>query len=697
MTRASLIATPLLPVWLLATLAAIALALGLYGLIRGARGSVFRLLALAVLLGWLTGPQWLTQSLRAVPMQALVVLDRSHSMATGNRATDAQEIAAALRAEADHIPGLSLKFVDAGAEPGHGTRLFAGLDRADIAPGRFAGAVMVTDGEVDDVPRALPDLFRDQDGHALPLFALLTARGEETDRRLRILQAPPFAIVGQTATLRVQVDDMGPVAHAPATLTLTRSGEPPIVRDVQPGVPQDIPVPISHPGETLVGLSVSALPGEVSQENNRAVVRINGVRDRLRVLLVSGAPNQGERVWRRLLKADPSVDLVHFTILRPGDKEDDTPNSDLALIPFPVRELFADKIRQFDLIILDGFQNRGILPQVYLQNIADFVRGGGGLLLTAGPEFTQPGTLQDGPLADILPAHIPEDGLVQQKFTPTLSETGARHPVTEGLPGAPVSITAPPGWGPWYRDLRSDEHRGEVLMNGADGQPLLILDHVEQGRVALLLSDQIWLWSRGEAGGGPQAELLRRLAHWLMKEPELEENQLSASIADGHLSITRRSAGNDAIPPAIVTAPDGRRTEIRLTGTGHGFASARLAISDTFGIWTVTCGSLTAYAAPMGGDPLELADLRATASRLAPVVDASHGASLFVPSPDGTPALRLAQPGGAASGPGWISFPQRLSRIPGAAHTTPLLPAWVAMALILCLTMLGWWREGRRR
>ncbi len=289
------------------------------------------------------------------------------------------------------------------------------------------------------------------------------------------------------------------------------------------------------------------LPGEVSTLNNRVAITINGVRDRLRVLLVSGEPHAGERTWRRLLKADPAVDLVHFTILRPPEKDDLTPLNELALIAFPTRELFQQKIGEFDLIILDRFQNRGILPPPYLRNIADYVRHGGALLMDVGPEFASPSSLDDTPLRDILPAHplrgpdgeLGNDGVVDGAFRPAVTALGTRHPVTEGLPG--WHADASPSWGSWYRRIGASDLHGSVLLSaeagttgvGTDAAPLLLLERVEQGRVALLLSDQIWLWSRGHQGGGPQAELLRRVAHWLMRQPALEEDALTARIVPG--------------------------------------------------------------------------------------------------------------------------------------------------------------------
>jgi hypothetical protein len=435
----------------------------------------------------------------------------------------------------------------------------------------------------------------------------------------------------------------------------------------------------------------------VSQINNRAVVEINGVRDRLRVLLVSGEPHMGERTWRRLLKADPAVDLVHFTILRPPEKDDLTPLNELALIAFPVRELFQVKIKEFDLIILDRFQNRGILPPLYLRNIADYVRDGGALLMSVGPEFVGPSSLAGSPLGSILPAH-PESGssgVVEGAFRPRVTALGTRHPVTAGLAG--WRPTGDPAWGPWYRRIATADVHGDVVMSGpdADGSeaPLLLLDHVEQGRAALLLSDQIWLWSRGHDGGGPQAELLRRIAHWLMKEPELEETALTARVEQGHLTIERRST-EDAPPGQVtVTDPDGKRQDLALSATGPGRAGATMAVSAP-GVWQASDGTLTAYAASGAANPPEFSDLRATASVLAPLVRASGGSTHWL-NPAGAPTLRLVEAGRDASGAGWIGLQARHDHVVTGITAAPLLPAWLALPLILGLALIAWRTEGR--
>jgi len=694
----------MLPAWLLVALAAIAVLLGVYGVVRRASGSLARLAAALVVIGWLAGPQLITATWRPLKQTALLMVDQSPSMALRGRDALARAITNQIEAATAGRPDLDLRVVTVhpSSESGsaHGTRLFDALSQAaaDIPPDRLAGAIMLSDGQVHDVPTGIPQALQPTgQSRPVPLDVILTGRGEETDRRLRILSAPPYAIVGQDAVIRVQIDDLGPGASPDATadLTLTLGGASAEHRKIRVGQPQDITLPVMRPGPLLVGLSASELPGEVSTSNNADIITINGVRDRLKVLLVSGTPNQGERVWRRLLKADPSVDLVHFTILRPPDKDDGTPLSDMALIAFPVAELFQEKIGQFDLIILDGFQNRAILPPAYLRNIANYVRGGGGLLLIGGPEFVGPGTLQDTPVGDILPAHVPEEGgLIEQAFRPELSPIGRRHPVTADLPGATNGKDGQSTWGPWYRALKPDSTVGETLMTGPDGNPLLLLNHVDQGRVALLLSDQIWLWSHGENGGGPQSELLRRLSHWLMKEPELEEEQLTASITGDELRVVRRSVSDAPPPPVTVTAPDGRKTPLTLTSNGPGTASAQMPASQP-GLWEVTDGALHAYAGPRVADPLEFSDLRASAQPLSDIVKKTGGAVYWSGDPAHAPALRLVSSGAATKGSDWIGLTQRNAHSVTGESARPLCPGWLALLLTALLLAAGWWREGR--
>ena len=674
---------PALPWWALGALAAVCALALLPAILRRARGTAWRGLAFLVLLAWLAGPRLIRETRDTLRDIALLVVDQTASMGVGDRAALRDAARARLQEQAAVIPDLELRTVDV-PEGGHdGTTLFAAIDRAlaDIPRARLSGIIALTDGQVHDVPAAPP---------AGPIHVLIPAKGEETDRRIRVIEAPTFGVVGKDVTVKVAVDDLGvPNPTGSARLTLRRDGEPPIAQDVPIGREVEVTLPITRGGPTIAELQVAPLPGEVSQLNNRTIIQVNGVRDRLRVLLVSGEPHAGERTWRRLLKADPAVDLVHFTILRPPDRDDLTPLNELALIAFPTRELFQVKIKEFDLIILDRFQNRGILPPTYLRNIADYVRQGGGLLLSAGPEFTGATSLASTPLGAVLPARPVAGGEVQGAFRPLVTALGTRHPVTEDLPG--WSAAGTPTWGEWYRRIGVTGAGLNPVLATPDGAPLLLLEHVDEGRVAMLLSDQIWLWSRGHEGGGPQAELLRRIAHWLMKEPALEEEALRARLEDGRLSVDRRTLGDGPPGDVTVTAPDGAVSRVPLVPGAPGRSSATVPAAAP-GVWAVSDGTRQAFAAASDANPREIADLRATATVLAPVVRASGGSVRFIP--DGVPELRRIEPGRDTSGSGWIGLPRRHDHVVTGLDALPLLPPWAALPLLLGLVLLAWRREG---
>ncbi len=690
--------SPLVPVWLLVLLGVLCVLALVPAFWRRARGALLRAAGFAVLLLWLSGPLLVQESRESLPDIGLLVVDQTASMQIGERARLAEAARAAIADQAGHLPGLELRTITVPEGGNTGTNLFTAIERAlaDVPRTRFAGTIMITDGEVHDTPS--PE-------HAAktldntPLNVLIAAAGEETDRRLRVIEAPSYGLVGKPVTLRAIVEDLG-VAHPGGTarLTIRRDGEPVRIQSVPVGTEQSIEIPITRAGPTVVELSAEPLAGEISTMNNRAVIEINGVRDRLRVLLISGEPHSGERTWRRLLKADPAVDLVHFTILRPPEKDDQTPLNELALIAFPVRELFLDKLDSFDLIVLDRFQNRGLLPTPYLGYIADHIRDGGALLLSVGPEFTGATSLASTPLGAVLPARpAPVRAVVNGAFRPLVTDLGARHPVTQALAGANTAGNAP-DWGSWYRRIDPVGVRGDVLMSAADGSPLLITARYGKGRAALLLSDQIWLWSRGHQGGGPQAELLRRVAHWLMQEPELEENALTARVADASLHIERRTTDPAAPETVTVTDPDGKRSSVTLEASGPGRATANLP-AGLPGVWQVTDGLRTAYAASGAVNPPELADLRATASILSPVARALGGGVHWLGTgsagaPPVVPELRRTEAGRTASGSAWIGLASRHDHIVTGIAGLALLPAWLALPMMLGLLLAAWRREG---
>ena len=503
---------PHLPLALIGALALIAMLITAGSFYLRARGAWARGLAFAILLFALAGPILVKENHQPLPDVVALVVDHSQSMDVGTRAAQADKALAALKSQLAKQPDLIVRQAEVTTTTSgenNGTQAFAALTSvlADVPPARIAGAIMITDGEVHDAPPT------NQIRMKAPLQVLIAGQHGERDRKLTVVNAARFAIVGQPAQIMVRVDDFGGGGDF-ADVSIAVDGKSLGTKSIPAGKDTPIAIPVSHEGENIVELSAAAGASELTLQNNRAVVSVSGVRDRLRVMLVSGQPHAGERVWRNLLKADPSVDLVHFTILRPPEKQDGTPIDELSLIAFPTRELFSEKLNSFDLVIFDRYGEQGILPMLYFDNIAQYVENGGALLVSSGPEFAGPGSIYRTPLASVLPAQ-PSGEIVSQPFKPQVTALGLAHPVTRGLPESNSDNVAPT-WGRWFRLIGASAVSGQTVMSGPGGKPLLVLDQVKKGRVAEILSDQTWLWARGFEGGGPQAELLRRLAHWLM-------------------------------------------------------------------------------------------------------------------------------------------------------------------------------------
>lgn len=678
---------PHIPLSLLAMLIIAALAITAFSIWRGARGALMRGMAFAIILFALAGPILVKETHAPLPDVVALVVDRSQSMGVGERTTQADAALAALRRQIAGQPNLTLRetsITTTTTGENNGTQAFAALNSAlaDVPPGRIAGAIMITDGQVHDAPEAL--------NFKAPLQVLIAGRHGERDRKLTVLNAERFAIVGQSAQMVLKVDDFGGPPGGSAEVSLSVDGKPLGNRVVTVGQETTLKVPVTHEGENIVELSAAPGPSELTLQNNRAVVSVSGVRDRLRVLLISGEPHAGERVWRNLLKADPSVDLVHFTILRPPDKQDATPIEELSLITFPTRELFLEKLKSFDLVIFDRYGEAGILPMAYFENIANYVDEGGALLVSSGTEFAKDQSLYRTPLASVLPAQ-PSTEIFTQAFRPRVTATGLAHPVTRDLPGSNNEIQPEPTWGRWFRQIGATSIGGQTIMSGPNNQPLLVLDQVKKGRVAELMSDQIWLWARGFEGGGPQAELLRRLAHWLMKEPELEAENLSAAVVDGEMVVTRRTMAADA-KPVDMTMPSGAHVTIPLArieaGTWRGTVKVR-----ELGLYRLTDGTLSAVTAAGPLNPKEVADMRATSDVLEPLAKASGGSVHWLT--DGAVGLRRVAPAQTAFGSDWIGVRRNNAYRVTALEQQPLLPAWAALLLVVGSLFLAWRLEGR--
>ncbi len=672
---------PLIPWPILVAVAAIALAGVVLALWRGLSGWALRGLAALVVLAALSGPVYQVEDRAPLTDIVLMIEDESASQKLSDRAEQTMQTADALAADIASRDNTELRRIKVGDGDGdEGTQVMAALNAAlaEEPRARIAGVLVVSDGIVHDADQA-PDL-------PAPMHLLQTGREMDWDRRLVVRNAPAFAIIGEPVTLTLRVEDTGaaPADVATAPLKISVDGAEPEQFTIPIGLDVELPITLPHGGRNVIQFTVPEAKGELTDRNNTALIQMNGVRDRLRVLLVSGEPHPGGRTWRNLLKSDSSVDLVHFTILRPPEKQDGVPVDELSLIAFPTRELFLEKINDFDLIIFDRYKRRGILPAIYLDNVTNYINDGGAVLINAGPDFATADSIFRSPLGPMIPAQ-PTARVIEERYVPMVTDLGQRHPVTTELGDAEQ-------WGAWLRQVDVRQRSGDVLMSGVDDRALLVLDRVGEGRVALIASDHAWLWSRGFEGGGPQLELLRRLAHWMMREPELEEEALWAEANGQSMRIIRQTLSDD-VGPVTVTRPNGETLEITLNEVSPGRFEAQY-FGPEIGLYRLQEGEHSAVIGLGPAAPKEFERTIATDEILNPTLAALRGGAVRVE--DGLPSIRNVRAGRPAAGRGWIGLTPRNAYETRDVTQAGLLPPWLVLLLAGGFLLAGWLREGRR-
>jgi hypothetical protein len=680
---------PLVPATVVWAAVAVAFVISLLIVFGRSRGALVRTIALALFVLALANPSITREDRDPLTSVAVVVVDKSPSQEFGDRLQQTEAVRAILAERLGRIANLEVRFVEAGQADGEtdGTRLFTALASAlsDIPHDRVAGVLLITDGRVHDVPAEAAAL-----GFSAPVHALITGHQNERDRRVVLVSAPRFGIVGQPQTITFRVEDQGAPA-APVQVTVRRDGEAIDQRSVRPGANVSVSVQIPHAGPNIVEIEASALDGELTAVNNRAVVSVDGVRDKLRVLLVSGEPHAGERTWRNLLKSDASVDLVHFTILRPPEKQDGTPINELSLIAFPTRELFQQKINEFQLIIFDRYARQGVLPIIYFDNIARYVRQGGAVLVAAGPDYASQTSIWRTPLDVILPAE-PSGRMTEGGFRARLTDLGKRHPVTRGLEGADED---PPHWSRWFRLVDARPSKGTAVMQGPDNKPLLLLSREGEGRVALLLSDHIWLWARGYEGGGPHIDLLRRLSHWLMKQPDLEEEALRLLVRGRDLTVQRQSMG-DSVGEITLTSPSGKPRNLTLSPAEPGVWRSTIE-SNELGLWHATDGTLNALANVGPANPREFTEVTSTPDVMRPLVSATGGDAVRIEDGSGVRVPRIigVRSSETYKGDDWLGLRMRGSSVVRGIGVLPVFGGLIGLLLLVGSVTATWMREGR--
>ena len=633
----------------------------------------------------LANPVIMSENRESLPDTVAVILDLSPSQSINDRKKNALEVYENLKNQLGKINNLEVRYKTINGEKG--TNIFNPLSSliGDIPDNRLAGAIIITDGQIQDVPEINALNF------PAPINFLITGNKNEYDRRLIIEESPRFGIVGEEVTIKLRVEDIN--ADVPnALVTINMNDKDKQSRSIPIGESVSITLPLERAGITSLNIEVEEGKNELTLKNNQIVISINAIRERLKVMLVSGEPNMGLRNWRNLLNSDPSVDLIHFTILRPPNKQDLTPVGELSLIPFPSRELFQLNLDSFDLIIFDQYHLRGILPQYYLKNIVEYVVNGGALLDTAGPAYAGPYSLSLSPLQSILPTE-PTGEVVVEEFVPKITNYGLRHPVTANLQeinGDKIENN----WGSWFRMVEGLTVDGDVLLEGPENRPLLVLNRIGQGRVAQILSDQSWVWTRSDSNKGPQADLLRRLVHWLMKEPDLEENELSAKFENNTLIIRKNSLIPDLNSVKIIS-PSNETDIIDLEDIGNGQQIAKIPEPEP-GIWKLSSGNSNISVIIGNYNSAEFNDVRATDKSIELLAESTLGSIKWINTERNT-SLKInhIEKNKITNNNKNIKLYKNEQFFVQSMDQIPLAPWYLALILSIVLLFLSWYRESR--
>ena len=657
------------------------------------RSYFLRLLAGLFIILALMNPQTVIEDREPLQDAVLIIKDESESMTLGQRAEAANQTYTALleKLKADPTLDVTTALIRPNSD---GTRLTTSLidGLSNMPVNRLAGVIAITDGQIHDLPESPESLLPE----GVPFHSIIIGEENARDRRISAIVAPRYGLVGEQAEFELRVDDPGHEGER-ANIEIKLNGETKARFPATIGNRISIPIEIERRGSNTVELTVKPVNGELTLNNNVFVAEISGIRDRMRVLLVTGEPHNGGRSWRNLLKSDPAVDLVQFTILtNPRVKNTNARQSELSLIAFPTRQLFEEKLSEFDLIIFDHFKRRfqptrsgrrtPILSPYYLQNVSDYVEDGGALLVATGPAFAEEESIYRSPLAAVLPSR-PTGETSNEAFKPELNAKGRRHPITASFSGKDDKT-----WGKWFRIIDNKPISGNVLMEGPDAAPLLVIDKIGDGRVAMLMSDQAWLWAKGFDGGGPYSEMFRRTAHWLMGEPDLDAEKLTATAESGILAIERRTL-EDGAQKVTVKKPDGSSETVTLSKTSEGIyrGSVKSAGQGAYRLQSDEVSTITAIGAL---NPKEYAQLQPTPDILSTLTTNTGGGQHLAGLSGNITEIRRTKLGRKSSDTNWMGLVAHEDYTVRASKRSPLAPAWLFFILALLCLMGAWRREG---
>lgn len=688
---------PLLPYGVIGGLGGAALLLGAYAGRRRMKIAVPYVLACGTAVTLLLNPEIVTEKHEKISTEVIVAIDKSASQTSiRDRAATTTAMQAELMRVLDGLGNLNIRIVEIDSAKGaDGTELFSAFNGlSDLNPQHVGAVIALTDGQIKDIPLASPFAKR------APIHGLISGVEGEKDRVARIELSPRFGLVGEEQTLRVIVEDLGAGVTLGKPVTLTIKGEGDDARTIEAitGQPVEIKVKVGHVGPNIVSIEAEGLEGELTPANNRIVASIQGIQEAVNVLLVSGTINASGVPLRDMFKSDADSNLVHVSIMRLPADFDDTPSDQLALTPFPLKTV-GDSLNKFDMIVFDHYPNMNIIPPRYLAGIASHVKDGGAVLVLSGSEFAGRQSLVKSALGEILPVR-PTGNILESEAAPRASALGQRHPVLRGLPGMNARADQEPSWGPWVHAVEATRHAGVSVLETPGGNPLLVLDRVGKGRVAVLLSDSLTLWKMGYQGGGPYTDLLRRVSHWLMKNPHLEEESLRLqALESGKKIMVERRTMAEAVDPITIVAPDGETRTIELTLKEPGVWVAEITTGKS-GIYQARQeGSqmLVAYTHLGPENEREMEQVISTKEILEPLSALTGGTISRMLDAQGKivlPNVQFLTEDAEKADAGRIGIREVKETILRGLDKDALIPGWLGALLIAGLAAYGWTREG---
>ncbi len=526
---------------------------------------------------------------------------------------------------------------------------------------KLSGVLVFSDG-ADNAELAQGVTGRPQQvlqGYGVPVSTVAVGQGGLKDLAIDAVRVDDFAFVRNSITAEVEVRARG-FADTTTQVVLRREGRVVASSQVKFASSDDVQTVTftfapDQTGRFVYTVSVPVFAGEAVTENNARAFTLKVIRDRVRVLLVSGRPSWDERFLRGLLKQDANVELISFYILRNSPDDPQVAQEELSLIPFPRDEIFKDRVNTFDLIAILNFNNddRSITLGDYEDSIKQYLLNGGALAYVGGDRTF--GDARVTSFAEVLPVQAagPSD---PTPFKARLTAEGARHPITaigtsslstegawDALPLIPGmnTVKARPG-----ATVLLDHPF--ALVEGKNA-PLLTIWEYGRGRVLALNTDGAWYWAFPSHAGGAQTRVYERFwsnaIRWLVRDPELTAlsvNSDSPSIEPGKplgISVVARSSDYQPAPGAQVTvelssADDGRViAQQTVTAGPDGAAHVEFPppppgpykIVGRAKIGEKLLGEMSDAVAVRASGP-ELADARVNANLLEELATTTHGA-----------------------------------------------------------------------